>query len=164
MKQHPIKSYMPINQTELVNFRTETPFPDCEMDEILANFMEPKKKMAYDQTAEIIKLIDRQCFMESNISYTKTKSVWPAGSRDFLTFNHVVRQEGKCWLQCFSIEDELCPEVKGIIRMQIHDIMVYFEPAPDINGYIVKCDSTFKFGGNLPIAAVAQRASSDTIA
>ena len=39
--------------------------------------------------------------------------------------------------------------------MNIHDVMVYFDPTPQINGYTIKSDSTFQFGGNLPINAVA---------
>ena len=93
--------------------------------------------------------------MGSSITYAKMKTVWPAGARDVLVFNHIVKHEKKCWMQSFSIDDERCPEVKGVVRIVMHDNIVYFEPVNDINGYVVKCDSTFDYGGSLPVVAVA---------
>jgi hypothetical protein len=47
--------------------------------------------------------------------------------------------------------------------MTMHDLIIYFKPAPEISGYVVICDSILNFGGTLPAKSVAPIACTDTV-
>ena len=38
MANYPIKTYIPRVQKNVINFRIETPFPNCEIDDVLVYF------------------------------------------------------------------------------------------------------------------------------
>jgi hypothetical protein len=80
MKDYPIKSYLPIKQSNLIDFRTEVPFPNSKIDDILVWMMDTKKKMHYDKTIEHAEILeDKVGYLESCYSYTIMKAKWPAG-------------------------------------------------------------------------------------
>lgn len=47
-------------------------------------------------------------------------------------FTNIVKFKDKCWLQAFSIDDEIKPIPKGMTRMKMHDLIIYFKPEPEI--------------------------------
>jgi hypothetical protein len=79
MKQFPIKSYMPIKQSNLIEFRTEVPFPNSKIDDILVWFMDTEKKIHYDKTVEYAEVLDKPGYLDSTYSYNVMKAKWPAG-------------------------------------------------------------------------------------
>ena len=128
MSHYPIKSYVPRIQGNLINFRIETPFPNCKVDDILQYFTNPVKKMEYDVSVEYAHSVPVEIPMNSSLVYAKLKTIWPVGIRDFLMFTHVVKHKDECWFQGFSTKHQSCPVPKGMIRINIEETLVYFQP------------------------------------
>ena len=119
--------------------------------------------MEYDTSVEYAYSLPVEIPIDSTLVYAKLKTVWPVGIRDFLMFTHVVKHKDECWFQGFSAKHESCPVPEGMIRINVEEALVYFQPNSKINGYNVKVDTTFCYGGSFPDSVVAPFACSESI-
>ena len=76
----------------------------------------------------------------------------------------MVRYADKAWICQHSVQDEEYPE-SDLVRIDLQSKIIFFKPAPEINGYTVTTDSEFNFGGKCPntivISSHAARALAD---
>ena len=64
--------------------RLQINFPNCKLDDLIPYFTDLQKKQEYDDNFEIIKFI-KKFPLNTDTVYAKMKTMWPVGTRDFLT-------------------------------------------------------------------------------
>ena len=137
--------------------RLQINFPNCKLDDLIPYVTDLQKKQEYDDSFEVIKFI-KKFPLNTDTVYAKMKTMWPVGTRDFLTNQQMVRFQDQVWIHNFSVEDEDYPEEAGLTRVKVESFMIYLKPNPEIRGYTLITMNEYHFGGNLPNSIILSNA------